>query len=108
MIIPDDLSECGRKAADVIAVFLDERGLKAAGFDRIFYTPKEWRDRGEKYGLRSELIVVHDGGAHAPAFNWDYRNYDLVEQLRVRLQTVGCFAEQCTTWYSAVYCPDYY
>ncbi len=49
------------------------------------------------------LVVVHDGGDLAPVFNWAYERYALIEELRVELERVGLFAEQCTSWYSAIY-----
>lgn len=68
-----------------------------------FYTPQEWKERGEEYGTESELVVVHDGGYLAPYFNWDYCCYGDVERMGKALGKIGYFAEQCTCWYSAVY-----
>lgn len=101
--IPGRLSQEGRAAAEAIVAFLRERGLTDHGGGGKFYTPQEWEDRGEQFGLGSLLVVTHDGGDHAAAFNWDYEDYDLVEDLRLALKTVGVYVEQCTSWYSAVY-----
>lgn len=101
--IPGQLSAYGRAAAEAIVAFLRERVLSDHGGGGKFYTPQEWEDRGEQFGLGSVLIVTHDGGDHAAAFNWDYEDYDLVEDLRLALKNVGVYVEQCTSWYSAVY-----
>ena len=101
--IPTGLSKNGRKAAEEIVAFLKDEDRTDHGEGGRFYTPKKWRERGESYGLGSLLIVVHDGGDHAPAFAWDYEEYDLMDRLRKRLAPLGVYVEQCTSWYSAVY-----
>lgn len=101
--IPNGLTRKGREAATLIRDFLREKDITETGGGGRFYTPREWRDRGEKYGTESLLIVTHDGGDHAPAFNMDYLAYELMEELRVRLSAIGVFPEQCTSWYSAIY-----
>ena len=70
---------------------------------RSFYTPAEWKSRGEQYGLKSELIVVHDGGDLASFFNPDYGSWKLQSAMNVALEKVGYYAEPCTTWYTAIY-----
>ena len=97
------LTSKGREAAVAILDFLIEKGSTEHGGGGRFYTPSEWRDRGEAYGTASLLIVVHDGGDHAPAFNYDYEDYVLMEEMRERLATIGVYSEQCTSWYSAIY-----
>lgn len=101
--IPADLTLEGQDAARVIREFLVEKKMTDAGGGGRFYSPQEWEDRGESYGRGSVLIVTHDGGDHAPAFNWDYEAYGLMEELRQRLLKVGAYAEQCTSWYSAIH-----
>ncbi len=90
-------------AAEAILAFLREKNLTDHGGGGKFYGPEEWEDRGEDFGTGALLIVIHDGGEHAPAFNWDYEDYNLVEELRRSLEKVGVYVEQCTSWYSAVY-----
>lgn len=70
---------------------------------RSFYSPKEWKARGERYGLQSELIVVHDGGDLASFFNPDYGSWKLQSAMNEALEKVGYYAEPCTTWYTAIY-----
>jgi hypothetical protein len=102
--IPEGLSGLGRKAAETIithvcADFPDASG----GGCRAFYTPDEWRARGEQYGADAELIVVHDGGDLAPYFSYDECCYDLLEGMVEALSPTGTYAEQCTCWYTAIY-----
>lgn len=101
--IPADISADGRRAAEAIRDFLVEKGLDYHGGGGAFYSPQQWRDRREQYGLNSLLIITHDGGDHAHAFNYDYEGYELIEELRQRLALVGMYAEQCTSWYSSVH-----
>lgn len=101
---PEGLSADGEKAYAAIAEFLRERDLLWSGGCKVFYSPEEWRKRGEKYGLTSELVIVHDGGDHAAAFSYDHEQYKVIDALRERLLPLGLYAEQCTSWYSAIYC----
>ena len=100
---PSDLTTLGKTACETIVAFLKKKKLTNTGGGKAFYSPKEWKERGEDYGTESELVVVHDGGDHARAFSWDYEDYTTIEALNVELAKIGLFAEQCTTWYSAIY-----
>lgn len=62
--------------------------------------PSTWH---ETYGKESVVIVVHDGGDLAPYFNWDYCHYEAIERMRVALEKIGYYPEQCTSWFSAIY-----
>ncbi|SEC70536.1 hypothetical protein [Tsukamurella tyrosinosolvens] len=101
--IPDGLSPKGRSAAETILAYLTETGRTYHGGGGRFYTPQEWVDRGEEYGTDSLLVITHDGGDHAPVFNYAYDEPELGEELRRKLQPLGLFVEQCTSWSSAVY-----
>ncbi|ATI36452.1 hypothetical protein CPI83_30110 (plasmid) [Rhodococcus sp. H-CA8f] len=101
--IPAGLSKEGKEAAEVIRTLLVEKGLTDHGGGGQFYTPQQWRDREEEYGLGSQLIITHDGGDHAAAFNPDYGDYALMEELRLRLDRANIYPEQCTSWYTAIY-----
>ena len=68
-----------------------------------FYSAKQWKDKGEEYGLSSKLIVCHDGGDLAYFFNWNYGAYESIEKMRKALELAGYYAEQCTGWYTAIY-----
>lgn len=101
--IPEGLSAKGKKAAHVIIAELKRQGRFCAGGCKVFYSPKEWKERGEQYGLKSILVVVHDGGDHAGCFNMDYEQYKSCEEMQEALNAIGCFVETATCWYSAVY-----
>jgi len=101
--IPDELTSEGLRAANAIRDFLTENGLTYHGGGGRFYAPTQWAERGETYGTSSLLVVTHDGGDHAPAFNLDYGRYELNERLQAVLREHGMYVEACTCWYSAVY-----
>jgi hypothetical protein len=107
---PEGLDETGERAYEVVAAFLKARGMAYTGGCRVFYSPKEWCERGEQYGKKAALIVAHDGGEHARAFSFDAchvygraEEYEPWESMQDALGEVGCFAEQCTCWYTAIY-----
>ena len=109
--IPEGLKGLGKEAAELVVAHIRARHKAAFGNDKeptgggckTFYTPEEGKARGEKYGRNALVIVVHDGGDVAPYFNWDYECYKMIEGLGEALAKIGCFAEQCTGWYSAIY-----
>ena len=101
--IPSGLSPLGVQAAKAVLAVAAERGSLCGGVERPFVHPDEWKARGETYGLFAELIVIHDGGPFAPLLSYDYEEYDWIERLTKRLSPLGVYAEQCTTWYSAIY-----
>lgn len=97
------LSRLGRKAAKLIVKVMKEHELYDTGGCRAFYTPQDWKDRHESYGHGAELIVVHDGGAAAHWFNWDYESNKFVEIMFKELAKIEVHPEQCTSWYTAIY-----
>lgn len=101
--IPTGLSRKGRQAAQAILKRLKDDENTDTGGCKTFYSPQEWKDRNENYGTESLLIVVHDGGDLVPYFNLDYMCYDMEEKMQSALRTVGCYAEVCTGWYTAIY-----
>lgn len=111
MAVPETLKGLARQAAEKAVEFIRANHKAVFGQDKepntggckMFYTPEEWKERRELYGTESLVVVVHDGGDHAAYFNWDYECYKLIESLGEELAKIGCFAEQCTCWYSAIY-----
>ena len=104
--IPEGLSALGRSAAQAIlekACNDSEDGKAHTGGCPAFFHPFDWADRGEDYGLGSELIVLHDGGCFAQYFNYDYMNYGAIDEMTDILQKLGLYGENCTGWYSAIY-----
>jgi len=70
---------------------------------RTFYTPQEWRQRGESYGLNSQLIVCYEGSAIAPFFNMEHGCDGWYTAMQGALNSLGFYSEECTSWYSAIY-----
>jgi hypothetical protein len=100
---PDGLDLRGVAAFDALLGFIRSHDIESGGGCRAFYSPDEWRARGEQYGLNSVLIVCHDGGGLAPVFNLDYECYKLHDEMQRVMRLHGFFAQDCTGWYSAVY-----
>lgn len=100
---PDNLSELGEKAYNAILQFLQEHEITETGGCKAFYSPTEWKEKGETYGLGSELVVCHDGGDHALAFCHEKEAYSIMELMSKALEPLGLYSEQCTGWYSAIY-----
>jgi len=72
------------------------------GSHPMFRTPRAWRDRGEKYGGNSLLVVLHEEGDLGYVLEGE-GGWKLAEDLRERLIRAGLFMEQCMSWFSAVY-----
>lgn len=100
---PEGLSEKGNAAYYAIRYFLKEKHLEGTGGCKAFYSPAEWAARRERYGAKSELVIVYDGGDVGDAFSHDRECYGLIDQLATRLRELGLYSEECTGWYSAVY-----
>jgi hypothetical protein len=97
-----DLGGPGRKAMEVIATVLKRHHMCNTGGCRPFYTPREWKERGEQYGHDADLIVVYDGGDVSYAFNYDKGSFKLHNDMMRALELSGFAVEQCTHWYSAI------
>jgi len=103
---PNDLCPLGEKAYEVIRSFLVEKGLDDCGGCKVFYSPTEWKARGEKYCTGSTLVVVYDGADARRAFNMDYgyeTKYKHMNDINERLDAVGVFPEEGTGWYCGIY-----
>ncbi len=102
---PANLSPQGDKAYDTILAFLRQKGALETGGCKSFYSPEEWKARGEQYGRDSLLIVVYDGGDLPPYFSLDHSapTYKRFEEMTAALEAAGFWWEECTGWYSAIY-----
>lgn len=101
--IPTDLCRAGRKAAEAIRQFAIDNDLTHTGGCRIFYSPAEWRARGEAHATTSLLVCVYDGAAIRRALSFDGFDYPKLEALNAILDTLDVFNEECTCWYSAIH-----
>ena len=100
---PSGLDAKGVLAYQIIMRFLKRYDATYSGGAKVFYSPKEWAERGEDYGRGSHLIVTYDGGDHRMAFNMDEEAYAVYDELQAKLAEAGMYFEECTGWYSAVY-----
>lgn len=106
---PENLSRIGKRAHKAIMSVLkkyddgSKYSLADPGGCKTFYSPQEWRDRGEEYGLRSELVVVYDGGGPRSFFEYQGLNSHLIDEMHKALEAVGLYHERCTCWYGAIY-----
>lgn len=104
--IPTGLSRKARKLAHAIVKLANKRDWSSGG-QKVFWSPKEWKNKGEPYGCGSELIILHEGGDHAPFFSLDYSSYagsyDQYEEQSKFLQSHGFWIEGLYTWSSAIY-----
>lgn len=101
--IPDTATEEQANLCRVITDWCQRKDLTKTGGCKVFYTPDDWRDRGNVYGRDSVLIISHDGGALAHVCNMDYGCYALMEEFTQFLYSHGYYIEACTSWYSAIY-----
>lgn len=101
--MPEGLSPEGKQAWKVFTQFFVKKDMVYTGGCKTFYSPQEWIDRGEEYGTKSLLLVVHDGGDVAQVCNMDYMNYRLHDELIAHLGKHGFYFEPCTCWYGAIY-----
>jgi hypothetical protein len=103
--VPTGLSRKARKLAFALAKLAKERNWNAG--QKVFWSPKQWRDKGESYGRDAELVILHEGGAHAPFFSLDHayntRFYNQYEEQVRFLSEYGFWLEGLYTWSSAVY-----
>jgi hypothetical protein len=68
-----------------------------------FYSPQEWRERGEEeLPMGTLLVVTHDGGDLAPYLNASYAQPDLYNGIRSSLKKLGYRLSQESSWYTAV------
>lgn len=100
---PPDISGRAYEAYTTIVKFLNDNEMTDTGGCKAFYSPAEWLARNEQYGLKSLLVVVHDGGCLAPICNMDYGDFGLYAAFQAKLHAAGFFVEGCTSWYSAIY-----
>jgi len=103
--IPENLSSIGERAHRAIMALLNKQYATYTGGCRSFYSPAEWRERGEQYGTNGELVVVYDGGDLARFFSIDasYPSYEGHTLMSEALAAEGLYFEECTCWYAAIY-----
>jgi hypothetical protein len=97
--------KAGEKAYKAIMSFLRKHKLTNTGGCRAFYTPEEWKTRGEMHGGGAVLIVAHDGGDLAPVFNPNYGS-SLFGKMDAHLEDHGFYTVGLTSWATAICVPE--
>ena len=97
---PEGLSALGSAAYDEAMKLVREHGLDPCGC-KTFYSPQEWRARGERYGLlHSHLIIVYDGGDIGSIAQLSGRhNQAFIDALSRH----GLYVEEGTGWYACIH-----
>ncbi len=107
-----ELSQGTKNAALLIQTvydFIREEGIYDSNDDSPgFYDTDEWKERGEIYGLSSELIMTYDGSIMYYIMNPGYSSnpkwaFGAFERFADKLAKIGFWIEPCTGWYAAFY-----
>ena len=104
--VPTGLTRKGRKIAFFIQQLAKERDWNSGG-QKIFWSPQEWKDKGERW-IGKHLNILHEGGDHAPSFSMDYSyewgSYaDYEAMLKMLEDKFSVYAENGHSWNSAIY-----
>jgi uncharacterized protein (TIGR02996 family) len=103
LAIPPELSTRGKKAVRLILEFLLAERLTGTCGCRAFYSPQQWKERGEEFGHDALLILVYDSGDIGMCMDPAMGQHDLVDRFRENLELHGFVIEPCTHWYSSIY-----
>ncbi len=107
LAMPPGLSEMGQRAWRLIMDEAIEMGATHTGGCKAFYSPKEWLEREEEYGLGAELVVVYDGAELKYLLSldsaFDAGDYSATDRMVEKLAEIGMYPEECTCWYAAIY-----
>jgi hypothetical protein len=105
LAMPEGLSPLGQEVWYKVVTLMTETvgTLPDTGGWQTFYSPEEWKERGEKYGIDSELIVVYDGGDVGLFFNMDHEGPPAWYDEMCELATGAIGMEHATGWYSYFY-----
>jgi len=96
---------------DKIKKFITDFATKHYGSakDIDFYTPQEWADRGEQYGVNSEMVIVFEGNPLYHTLNMldvmgdfgpNISRYDLFTE---QLAELGFYIELGHSWNAGIY-----
>ena len=62
------------------------------------YTKKEWKEKGEQYGVTADLTLVIEGSPLYNCLNYGEPSWDASEQLRELASNNGYYYEQGYAW----------
>src|SRR5579884_775745 len=103
LAIPPELSPRGKEAVRLILDFLLAERLTGTGGCRAFYSPQQWKERGEEYGHDALLILVYDGGDISMCMDPAEGQHELVDRFMENLEQNGFVIEPLSHWCSAIY-----
>lgn len=104
LAMPDGLTEQGVLAHGLVVKFLRDRNLFDACGSRVFYSPEEWDwNVAATWSDNAVLIVDHEKGGHVPVFDWDLKDFALIEALREVLVKHDLYTEQLDKTTSGIY-----
>jgi hypothetical protein len=116
LAMPDGLTTRARRAYQLIVECLQKLGIttESTGGCRTFYSPSEWKEKGETSGRNAILIVVYDGSSVKYHFSMDaaYETkgnkvgseiYEKTEAMQTYLNEADFRYEELTRWCAAIY-----
>jgi ADP-ribose pyrophosphatase YjhB (NUDIX family) len=87
---PQGLSPEGERARQIIVQVLRRNGdLDSRGQKHVFYTPEQWALKADEHVKDGVLVVVHDGGSHAPYFHMSYAAELMLSRMDLALRREG-------------------
>ena len=109
--IPGGLSPLGRQAAIVIVEKTLQHRATYTGGCTTFYTPAEWRSRGEPLEDGAVLVVVYDGGDVGRLIDYERccpgggarGDYEPLTDTAAALRAAGAVVQPVTNWYAEVW-----
>lgn len=103
LAVPKGLSEKGREAIRIILEVLAAHEITYTGGSKAFYSPAEWKAKGEQYCQNALLVVVYDGSALARCFEYAKEDYAAIEAMDAALRAADMYPESGTHWYAGIY-----
>lgn len=103
LAVPKGLSEKGREAVQIILDILKDREITYTGGSKAFYSPAEWKAKGEQYCQNALLVVVYDGSAVAQCFEYAKEDYAAIEAMDAALRAADMYPESGTHVYAGIY-----
>jgi hypothetical protein len=105
--IPTGLTRKARNLIHKIREYAKDRKWDSGGHRKIFYSPEEWRERGEHFGTNAAFVILHECGDHAKYFSldaaYDCGTYAYHDEFFHWLKDNGFWSEQLYRWSSGVY-----
>lgn len=102
--MPPGLCSDGQQVYNLVMGVAGELGLTQTGGCTTFYSPGQWKARGEHSCTDALLIVVYDGGDFAYLFQEGAEDDGYAAaQMSEALERSGFHAQAGSSWYSGIY-----